>query len=75
MCLMDCIRQCLRGTEEQRVKDVHKHKLTHRYTHKDTSYLIILKVSRSLILMVRATFQETWIMGTIDLTFFTSFHS
>lgn len=25
--------------------------------------------------MVRATFQETWIIGTIDFTFFTSFHS
>lgn len=25
--------------------------------------------------MVRATFQETWIMGTIDLTFLTLFHS
>lgn len=42
---------------------------------KQGPYLIILNKSGSLILTVRATFQDTWIMGTMDLTFFTSFHS
>lgn len=51
------------------------HNITHTDVHRKRYYLIILKVSWSLILMVRATFQDTWIMGTIDLTFFTSFHS
>uniref|UniRef100_A0A0E9T8T2 Uncharacterized protein n=1 Tax=Anguilla anguilla TaxID=7936 RepID=A0A0E9T8T2_ANGAN len=34
-----------------------------------------LCVSGSVILMVRAMFQLTCIMGTMDLTFFTWFHS
>lgn len=32
-------------------------------------------MSGSAILTARATFQETWIMGTMDLTFLTWFHS
>lgn len=55
------------GCEYKKLETVAKH------VHK--SYLIILKVFWSLILMVRATFQETWIIGTIDFTFLTSFHS